>query len=113
MSDRILGSNLLSEPLAHQPLPADEVVAGSPTTAVVELGELDGPVEVGIWEMTEGVATDAEVDEIFIVLSGTGTVEFADGSRVELAPGVVVRLHAGERTTWTITTPLRKVYIAA
>ena len=32
--------------------------------------------------------------------------------RVALAPGVVVRLRAGERTTWVVTEALRKVYVA-
>ncbi|MFT3874757.1 MAG: cupin domain-containing protein [Nocardioides sp.] len=114
MTDRSLGEDLLAVPLEHEPLPADEVDEGSPTTATRELGVLAGAhgVEVGVWEMTEGTARDTEADEIFIVLSGSGQVRFADGSVVELSPGVAVRLHAGEQTTWSITSPLRKVYVA-
>ncbi len=108
---RVLGTDLLTAALDHEPLPADEVEAGAPTTAIVELGAVGG-VDVGIWEMTDGVARDTEADEIFLVLSGAGTVEFADGTVTPLAAGVAVRLHAGERTRWTITAPLRKVYIA-
>ena len=48
-----------------------------------------------------------------MVLSGDGTVRFADGSSVELRPGVVVRLHAGERTEWEIRSTLRKIYVAS
>ncbi len=51
--DRLLGSDLLSGDLGHQPLPVDEVVAGSPSAAVRPLAEL-GEVEVGLWEMSEG-----------------------------------------------------------
>lgn len=110
-TSRVLATDLLLGTLEHEPLPADEVDAGEPTTGFVELGTL-GEVETGIWEMTEGVARDTEAEEIFIVLSGSGQVEFEDGSTVALAPGVAVRLFAGERTRWTITETLRKVYIA-
>jgi uncharacterized cupin superfamily protein len=71
-----------------------------------------GDAEVGLWGMEPGVDHDTEVDEVFVILAGRGTVEFEDGEVVELAPGVAVRLHAGERTTWTVTETLRKVYVA-
>lgn len=98
--------------LAHEPLPADEVLAGAPTTAVHELATLGG-VQVGIWEMTPGVATDTEADEVFVVLSGRATIEFtsSDLPDLEVGPGSVVRLAEGMRTTWTITETLRKIYI--
>jgi uncharacterized protein len=114
MTDRILGEDLLAAALTHDPLPDDEVVSGAPTTATLPLGALaaaDG-VEIGIWEMGEGVARDTEADEVFVVLSGSGVVAFADGTTVALRPGVAVRLHAGERTTWTVTERLRKLYVA-
>lgn len=113
MSERILGTDLLTGPLLHQPLPADQVVDGSPSTATLPLAELPaGGVEVGVWEMTEGTARDSEVDEIFVVLSGEGEVVFEDGSVVALRPGVAVRLNAGESTRWTVRRTLRKVYVA-
>ena len=71
-----------------------------------------GGVGVGLWEMTEGTARDTEVDEVFVVVSGRGRVSFADGERIELMPGVAVRLRAGERTEWAVTEPLRKVWVA-
>jgi uncharacterized protein len=75
------------------------------------LAEL-GAAEIGIWELGPGVDHDTEVDEVFVVLAGRGTVLFEDGEEVELRPGVAVRLSAGERTTWTVTETLRKVYVA-
>lgn len=117
-----LDAGLLTEAatvaLEHAPLPADQVVAGSPTTASLVLDENDG-VEIGVWEMTPGTATDTEIDEVFVVLAGRASVSFdevPDGvapTPIELAPGAVVRLTAGMRTTWTVRETLRKVYIAA
>ncbi len=99
--------------LAHEPLPADEVLAGAPTTAVHELATIGG-VEVGVWEMTPGTATDTEADEVFVVLSGRATISFASPGLpdLEVGPGSVVRLAEGMRTTWTVTETLRKVYVA-
>jgi uncharacterized cupin superfamily protein len=87
------------------------VVDGSPTAAARTLGAV-GDVEVGVWEMSAGTARDTEVDEVFVVLAGAGTVAFADGEVLALAPGTAVRLRAGERTTWTVTSPLRKIWVA-
>ncbi len=72
--------------LDHEPLPAEEVLAGSPTTAVHELATLGG-IEVGIWEMTPGTATDTEADEVFVVLSGRATIAFASSGLPDLEVG--------------------------
>lgn len=99
--------------LVHAPLPADEVIAGAPTTAAQELSTIDG-VSIGVWEMTPGTATDTEADEVFVVLSGRATIAFEDAALpdLEVGPGSVVRLAEGQRTVWTITETLRKIYIA-
>ncbi len=62
--------------------------------------------------MTPGVMTDVEADEVFVVVSGSATVEFGDGSQsLRLGPGDVVRLAAGAETVWTVSQTLRKVYL--
>lgn len=109
--ERLLGADLLTADLGAQPLPRDEVVAGAPSAGVRPVADL-GDVEIGLWEMSRGVARDIEVDEVFLVLSGAGEVRFEDGETIALAPGVAVRLRAGERTEWTVTSTLRKVYVA-
>jgi uncharacterized cupin superfamily protein len=96
--------------LEHEPVPEDQIVAGSPTTGILVLDETDDR-ELGIWEMTPGTATDVEVDEVFIVLTGRATVEGIAPEPVELMPGAVVRLTAGMETTWTVHETLRKIYL--
>lgn len=108
---RLLRGDAGTEPLEHEPVEPADVVAGDPTTAATGLGVVAG-AEVGLWEITEGAVRDVEVDEIFVVLSGDGSVSFEDGTVLDLGPGVVVRLHEGERTEWRIREPLRKVYVA-
>jgi len=99
--------------LTHEPVPLDQVVAGTPTTGFVRLDAL-GDVEVGVWEMTPGAMRDVEGDEVFVVLAGTATVAFEDPALpvIELQAGSVVRLTAGMRTIWTVRETLRKVYLA-
>jgi uncharacterized protein len=87
-----------------------EIVSGEPTAAVFELGFVGG-TDVGIWEMTVGVARDVEADEFFVVLSGAGLLRLGDGTEIALRPGLAVHLVAGEHTEWTITETLRKVYV--
>lgn len=39
-------------------------------------------------------------------------VTFDDASSIALRPGIIVRLQEGDRTTWTVTQRLRKLYLA-
>jgi uncharacterized cupin superfamily protein len=98
--------------LELEPVPEDQSVEGTPGTGVQALTEFGG-LQIGVWEMSPGVMTDIEVDEVFVVLSGSASVEFTDGSpALQLNPGAVVRLAAGARTTWTVHQTLRKVYLS-
>lgn len=95
--------------VTHEPVPTDQVVAGAPSTGLVELTD-----EIGVWEMSPGAMRDVEADEVFVVLAGSATVSFDDPAldTIELRPGSIVRLTAGMRTVWTVRETLRKVYIA-
>ncbi|WP_017933071.1 cupin domain-containing protein [Nocardioides sp. Iso805N] len=108
MTSRLLDTDA---DLALAAQPSEQVVAGDPLTGSRELTTLRG-LEVGVWEMTPGVATDVEADEVFVVLSGEGTVTFEDGEVIELRPGTVVRLSAGDTTVWEVASTLRKLYLA-
>jgi uncharacterized cupin superfamily protein len=105
-SHRLVSADVAAEPL--EPDGVSVALAGA-SRALVEVG---ASVEVGLWEAGPGIDTDVEADEVFLVLSGAGTVTFADGSALDLRPGVLVRLHEGDRTTWRITERLRKLYLA-
>lgn len=91
-------------------LPERDVVSGSPFAGSRFVRSF-GDVEVGIWEMTAGGARDVEADEVFVVLSGAASIRFDDGREISLRTGDVLSLFKGERTVWTVTETLRKVYI--
>ena len=113
--DRLSASRLLSADVLAEPVDPDAGSAAlrtaAATLAVGPVGAV-AEVEVGLWEAGPGTDTDTEADEVFLVLSGAGTVTFADGSALPLRPGVLVRLREGDRTTWQITERLRKLYVA-
>ena len=109
MACRVIPAARVELPLER--LPASQVQAGSPRAGVARVPGVTG-LAAGVWEHTAGVSTDVEVDEVFVVLSGSATVSFDDGESVELGPGSVVRLRAGDHTTWVVHETLRKIYVA-
>ncbi|WP_434810870.1 cupin domain-containing protein [Microbacterium sp. bgisy189] len=105
---RVVSALTVEVPL--EPVTAAQVVAGTPATGSVDLEEDLG---IGVWEMTPGAMRDTEIEEVFVVVAGSATVEFVDPKlpTIELAPGAVVSLEAGMKTVWTVRETLRKVYL--
>jgi len=91
-------------------LPAEKVVTQGVRTGLAPMDGIVG-MDVGVWDHTVGTSTDVGDDEIFVVIEGRGTVTDQHGNVIELAPGVVGLLQPEDETTWTITEPLRKVWI--
>lgn len=87
------------------------VLEGSPevSEAVLWASE-DGRILRGVWQITNGIVTDVEQDELFVVISGRATIEVEDGPTMEVGPGDVGVLAKGARTRWTVHEPLRKVF---
>ncbi|MGW4649272.1 cupin domain-containing protein [Kitasatospora sp. NPDC004289] len=97
--------------LEPDPLDPSQIVSGAPEVSGKLLWESpDGRRLRGIWQITPGVATDTEADEMFVVVSGRATVAVEGGETLELAPGTVGILREGDRTTWTVHETLRKAY---
>jgi uncharacterized cupin superfamily protein len=104
---------LIADELELQPLPLHPgtILEGSPETSMLVLDRSpDGRVERGVWQITPGVVTDVEADELFVVLRGRATVELEGGLTLELRPGTVGVLREGDRTTWRVHETLRKVF---
>lgn len=101
-------ADLVLEP---SPLDPAQIVSGTPETAELALAEsADGRIVRGVWEITPGVVTDVELDEMFVVLSGRATIEIEGGPTIEVKAGDVAFLGEGAKTTWTVHETLRKVY---
>ena len=99
--------------LGEESLDPATVREGSPTTYDGEIASGvagAGTLTTGVWQCTEGVVTDVEAEETFVVISGRATIEH-DGSAHEVGPGDVCVLPAGAETVWTIHETLTKVYV--
>ena len=107
MSGKILVRGNAS--IEHSPISSEQVVTGRPTTGIVEI-EASG-LDIGLWEHSVGVSSDVEVDEIFVILSGSAEIDFKDGPSLTVGPGDVVQLQAGDQTTWNVKEPLRKFWV--
>ncbi|AUG79121.1 dioxygenase [Kitasatospora sp. MMS16-BH015] len=97
--------------LEPDPLDPGQIVSGTPEVSGKVIWESeDGSRIRGIWQITPGVVTDTEADEMFVVVSGRATIEFEGGPTLEVGPGDVAVLREGDRTTWTVHETLRKAY---
>ncbi|QHA08286.1 DUF861 domain-containing protein [Streptomyces broussonetiae] len=97
--------------LEPEPLDPEQIVSGNPeVTGKVVWESSDGKQIRGIWQITPGVVTDTEADELFVVISGSATIEVEGGPTLTVGPGDMAVLRAGDRTTWTVHETLRKAY---
>ncbi|MDH6142805.1 putative cupin superfamily protein [Kitasatospora sp. GP30] len=97
--------------LEPEPLPQDQILSGTPEVSGRLLWESpDGRCLRGIWQITPGVVTDTEADELFVVISGRATIEVENGPTLQVGPGDLAVLREGDRTTWTVHETLRKAY---
>ncbi|MBO1335357.1 cupin domain-containing protein [Streptomyces sp. VRA16 Mangrove soil] len=97
--------------LEREPLDPAQIVSGTPeVTGKVLWESADGKQLRGIWQITPGVVTDTEANELFVVVSGRATVEVEGGDTLEVGPGSAAVLREGDRTTWTVHETLRKAY---
>lgn len=113
MSEQSKTFDPLTMELEAWPLEDDQIVAEVPEVSGLILDtSADGRIERGIWQHAAGVSRDTEADEIFVVLTGRATIEVEGGPTLEVGPGSVGLLHAGDRTIWRVHETLRKVFQA-
>ncbi|WP_329446021.1 cupin domain-containing protein [Streptomyces sp. NBC_01426] len=88
-----------------------QIVSGTPVVTGKVLWEAaDGSQVRGIWQITPGVVTDTEADELFVVVGGRATIEVEGGDTLQVGPGSACVLREGDKTTWTVHETLRKAY---
>ncbi|MCO5315994.1 MAG: cupin domain-containing protein [Solirubrobacterales bacterium] len=103
----------VADQLEPDPLSADQVIAGSPETSVLQLSEDAAKGEVtGFWRCTPGTFRDVEAVETFLVITGRAEVEFENGEKLTVGPGDIHRFRGGEKTVWKVEETLLKVYWA-
>ncbi|MFI1502260.1 cupin domain-containing protein [Streptomyces platensis] len=102
---------IADDDLEPDPLDPSQIVSGEPVVTGKVLWEApDGRQIRGIWQITPGVVTDTEANELFVVVSGRATIEVEGGAVLEVGPGDACVLREGDRTRWTVHETLRKAY---
>ncbi|MBT2388573.1 DUF861 domain-containing protein [Streptomyces sp. ISL-1] len=97
--------------LEPEPLDPAQIISGDPVVTGKVLWESgDGKQLRGIWQITPGVVTDTEANELFVVVSGRATIDVEGGDTLDVGPGTACVLREGDRTTWTVHETLRKAY---
>jgi len=86
--------------------------SGNPQTSVREISSNNG-IDTGIWECTPGgwAIENRPNTEICSIVSGSGVITDADGTKRQLVPGSVLTLPKGWSGRWDIISTLRKVYV--
>ncbi len=73
-------------------------MSGTPeVTGKVVWESADGRQVRGVRQITPGVVTDTEADEMFVVLSGSATIEVEGGPTLTVGPGDLAVLREGDR----------------
>src|SRR5690606_8764956 len=111
MTDSSFALRIADADLAPEPLTPEQIVSGTPeVTGRVVWESADGRRIRGIWQITPGVVTDTEADEMFVVISGSATVGVEGGPTLRVGPGDMAVLRERDQTTWTVHETDRKLY---
>jgi len=97
--------------LEADPLDPAQILEGTPEVSGKVFWESEDGTQIrGIWQITPGVVTDTEADELFVVVSGRATIAVEGGGTFDVGPGDACVLREGDRTVWTVHETLRKAY---
>lgn len=87
----------------------DRPASTAPVRSAVVFTE--GNQRHGIWEAEPGVHREYGGPETVVILQGRATVEGSSGTTVDVGPGDLVVVDAGEQTIWTVHEKIRKVFV--
>ena len=106
----IIVQSLDAGALEPDPIPPEQVIAGSPLASERLIGRWQSGALTGVWRCEPGRFTDVEADESFVVIEGCASIRHGDAVH-EVGPGDVCVLPAGAETEWTVHETLVKVYV--
>ncbi|MGY1746554.1 cupin domain-containing protein [Blastococcus sp. SYSU D00695] len=90
----------------------ERITPGAVATANVLYQREDGGEVGAVWEMTPGVLEGVAAEETVVILTGRATLDFADGTTVDVGPGFVGVLYAEDISRWTVHETLRKFVVS-
>lgn len=111
VSTKIEKYSVLDAPMEPAPIPAEDIVSGSPesTMAILWRSE-DDKLYNGVWHCTPGEFWLTHPGETICLVEGSATITPEGGEPVTVAPGEVVYLPEKMRARWVVHETVKKAF---
>ncbi len=111
VSTRIVKYPVIDAPVQPAPIPAEDVISGSPESTMAILWQSeDNTLYNGVWHCTPGVFMLSHPGETICLVEGSATITPEGGEPVTVLPGEVVFIPEGTRARWEVHETVRKAF---
>ena len=111
LSTTIVKYSVLDAPMEPAPIPAEDVISGSPESTMAILWRSDDDTLYnGVWHCTPGVFMLSHPGETICLVEGRATITPEGGEPVTVVPGEVVFIPEGTRARWEVHETVRKAF---
>jgi hypothetical protein len=108
---KIVKYPVLDAPMEPAPIPAEDVISGSPESTMAILWRSDDDTLYnGVWHCTPGVFMLSHPGETICLVEGRATITPEGGEPVTVVPGEVVFIPEGTRARWEVHETVRKAF---
>lgn len=111
LSTTIVKYSVLDAPMEPAPIPAGDVISGSPESSMAILWRSqDNTLYNGVWHCTPGVFMLTHPGETICLVEGRATITPEGGEPVTVLPGEVVFIPEGTVARWEVHETVRKAF---
>jgi uncharacterized cupin superfamily protein len=111
LSTTIVKYSVLDAPMEPAPIPAEDIISGSPESSMAILWRSDdNTLYNGVWHCTPGVFTLTHPGETICLVEGRATITPEGGEPVTVLPGEVVFIPEGTVARWEVHETVRKAF---
>jgi uncharacterized protein len=102
---------VLDAPMAPAPIPAEDIISGTPESTMAILWQSDdNTLYNGVWHCTPGVFMLTSPAETICVVEGSATITPEGGEPITVVPGDVAFIPEGTRARWEVHETVRKAF---
>jgi uncharacterized protein len=111
LSTTIVKYSVLDAPMEPAPIPAEDIISGSPESSMAILWRSDdNTLYNGVWHCTPGVFMLTHPGETICLVEGRATITPEGGEPVTVLPGEVVFIPEGTVARWEVHETVRKAF---